>query len=208
MGHHTAGKKSHASVLRLNDQQKKTSKKKKVCVCVWVRVSRRTLSERVEGCRHTDELMGNLLVMVDSVWISMREPPWPTRCGGPAGVDWTVAIVDIHQSRRVGGGGWGLIGVFFPPVILFIFISSIKMSGDTTKMPQIHCFLTEPPVLTSASWVWFAASEHKDPIAAVRLTGAVWNDLVMLARRLTAVQVSFRWSALTHLQLAPLVHSG
>lgn len=38
-------------------------KKKEASVCV----SQRALSERVEGCRHTDELMGNLLVMVDSV---------------------------------------------------------------------------------------------------------------------------------------------
>lgn len=63
MGHHMVGKKSHASVLRLNDQQTRFQEKKIVCVCV----SQRTLSEHVEGCRHTDELMGNLLVMVDSV---------------------------------------------------------------------------------------------------------------------------------------------
>lgn len=52
-----------ASVLGINDQR------------TWFKESRNVSGhplERVEGCRHTDELMGNLLVMVDSVWISMR----------------------------------------------------------------------------------------------------------------------------------------
>lgn len=55
--------KEHASALRLNDQR------------IWFKESHDVPEhplERVEGSRHTDELMGNLLVMVDSVWISMR----------------------------------------------------------------------------------------------------------------------------------------
>lgn len=55
--------KEHASVLRLNDQQ------------TWSKgscdVPKHPL-ERVDGSWNTDELMGNLLVMVDSAWISMR----------------------------------------------------------------------------------------------------------------------------------------
>lgn len=55
--------KEHASALRLNDQR------------TWFKGCRGVPErrvERVEGSRHTDELMGNLLVMVESVWISMR----------------------------------------------------------------------------------------------------------------------------------------
>lgn len=54
--------------------------------------------ERVEGCRHTDELMANLLVMVDSVWISMRASA--CRCSMTDKVWWTRWSWFSHQGRQ------------------------------------------------------------------------------------------------------------
>lgn len=92
--------KEHASALRLNDQR------------TWFKGSHDVPEhplERVEGSRHTDELMGNLLVMVDSVWISMRVSVWG--CSMTDKVWWacwswfshmachSALPVNIHQSK-------------------------------------------------------------------------------------------------------------